>query len=281
MLNKIIRYSIFMLFIFLIPLNAKTYSLQLATFTSKENAIDGYKRLKFKEKDSVFLYKTDRGYWTLRYYLSESYSHLKKYKNRSKEKIIKNSLVAVTTESKIIFMKNGVSNIINPFGEIEEKTKTEKKISSKPKPKQEDKTKEIVKTFQKKKTENLEVTFEEFVDSKEETAIEENIILERIKKLNKDSYKISHFTFQIAVKNYMFLIQFGKPPYDFNANSVFQLNSRLGDQSALTISNENGHLVFVFEKSVKSEDERELKIRKLLRKIRKNPNVRVKVFRRN
>jgi hypothetical protein len=257
-----LRFFIF-LFIFSSVLSAK-YSLQLATFTSKENALKGYDRLKLDDKESVFLYKTERNYWTLRYYLSDSYSELKNLKKNSKIKIIKNSLIAKTIESKVIFKKE--KNISSAF---------KKKISHK------NKKSEIINS-NNSKPKYIPMSVDDFLDPKRENQIEENIILERIKKLNKESYKISHFTFQVATSEYIFLIQFGKPPYDFYANYVFSLNSRLIENSTLTISNENGHLVFVFAHNHKNNRfEREKKIHKILRKLRHKKNVRIKMFKRH
>jgi len=98
--------------IFLLSKNI-VYSLQIATFT-EYNKADKYKKQFSNRLTGLFLYKTDSGYWTVRYGKEKSRKDILSVKKILKDKILQKAIPVPTSLSKldIGIQKNTVVNIV-------------------------------------------------------------------------------------------------------------------------------------------------------------------------
>ena len=104
------------------------YSLQFGSFRKKENAERFLQKLPPEIRENAFIYVTDKGYYTVRYGLFDSYRLLKDVQ----EKIPINSIVVKTDVSKIVKEKIAVQEEIKkekPKKELKKKPPKEEKIA--------------------------------------------------------------------------------------------------------------------------------------------------------
>jgi hypothetical protein len=94
------RLSLLLLFLSSSLYSQSLYSLQLVTFKDFEKASKYQKNFANKIPD-LFIYKTDRGYWTIRYKIESDRDRLLKIKRESNLKEIRNSLLVPTSIEKV------------------------------------------------------------------------------------------------------------------------------------------------------------------------------------
>jgi len=76
------------------------YSLQIATFSKLEKA-QSFKNINIKKLKKIFLYKTDSGYWTVRYGQESRKSDIQSLKESSKIRLLKRGIIVPTAVKKL------------------------------------------------------------------------------------------------------------------------------------------------------------------------------------
>ena len=103
-----------------IPLSGKVlYSIQLATFVDKARASAELRNLE-KKINHLFLYKTDRGYWTIRTEKKKRRDEVAKIQKNSKLKLVKKGIIVPSDIRKIELVKKKAPP---PISQTEEKQK--------------------------------------------------------------------------------------------------------------------------------------------------------------
>lgn len=115
------------------------YSIQLATFVDKDRAISELENLS-KEISNLFMYRTDRGYWTIRVQQENNREIVERYRESSTIEAIKRGVVVPSDISKISSYKKSNQELkeekkdykISPFFEkkIDEQKSVYKKIDT-------------------------------------------------------------------------------------------------------------------------------------------------------
>ncbi len=77
------------------------YSIQLGTFNSRESAVVGKNSLSRETKENLYVYKTDRGLWTVRYGIGENKNAVEQLRQKSKFDIIRRGCIVPTNETKL------------------------------------------------------------------------------------------------------------------------------------------------------------------------------------
>ncbi|MDQ7056823.1 MAG: SPOR domain-containing protein [Persephonella sp.] len=82
----------------------KFFSLQLGSFKKKENAERFLKKLPEELRDGAFIYRTDRGFYTVRYGLFDNYNLLKEIQNKLpiSSVIVKTDITKVAKEKQFV-----------------------------------------------------------------------------------------------------------------------------------------------------------------------------------
>jgi len=76
------------------------YSLQIATFSKLDKA-QSFKNRHIKELKKMFLYKTDSGYWTVRYGQKNRKSEIQKLKENTKNSLLRKAVIVPTSLKKL------------------------------------------------------------------------------------------------------------------------------------------------------------------------------------
>jgi len=235
------------------------YSVQLATFMSREDALVGLKRLQIEPK-KLFLYRTDKGYWTVRTKLSNRYEDLKDVIKLSKSKYIRRGIVVATSSKKIEWLV--------PNKEPEDIKKS--------------------RVIEKKETLNrsdIAKTLNEFFKSDEvsedrETLSREDVFISRIKDLQKRDSKIESFTFYIKTEHIFYVVQFGEYPFSESSNIIYKEKPRIQQDSSITMSNANGSMIIRFN-TLENSKRVESAIKRVINVSRRTENIRIKAYKIN
>jgi hypothetical protein len=222
------------------------YSIQLATFMSREDALNGIPPLQV-EREKLFLYRTDRGYWTVRTELSKSYNDLKKSLPLSKNRYIRRGIVVATSSKKVEWL---------------EKKSSEERVKS---------------TVLSSLNEILQSSEEsEKVDKP--TPNREEVFVSRMRDLQKRDSKIESFTFYIKTKHIFYVVQFGEYPFSESANQVYNEKPRIKQDSSITVSNGNGTMIIRFN-TLEDSEKVEESIKRVINISRRTENIRIKAYR--
>jgi len=249
-------YKLIILSIFPILLFSQNivYSLQVATFSDYEKARK-YQRKVSRTVNNLFLYKTDSGYWTVRYGKENRRKDIVNLKKRSKSKLLKNSIPVPTSLKKI-------RNI--------QIIRTKKMLSEK----------DLLfnKDYQKMvNSQNIEIKTENI--SKIIKNVDGSFFVKNISEIQKEYKKIDTYTFNLKIGERIYIVQFGKYPYSKKANMIFNAKPKNSDINSVTLSNSVILFSVKLNRFKKSPAEIEKILLPILNSGRRNRNIRVKAYR--
>jgi len=253
------------------------YSIQLGTFNSKESAINGKNNMSQElETEDLFIYKTDRGLWTVRCNIGNDKNEVESVRKASSNKKILNGRVVPTDEDKL---KLDNSNYISSLNNKKSQVKNQNSLPSSNLPE------EILSQNNQKNSSNL--TIDDNLNKIEKIDKQKNVsnsekkdyFQKKIFELRESYKQIDSYTFRLKVGARVYVIQFTDNPNDEMATRL--LNQRPSNTNLNTVSLSNGIVDIVVKLSdiEQSQSEIEKGVIAVLNESRKNPKIRIKAYR--
>ncbi|GEM_PF-2369135 len=274
------------------------YSIQLGTFNSRESAVVGKNSLSRETKENLYVYKTDRGLWTVRYGIGENKNTVEQLRQKSKFDIIRRGRIVPTDETKLEGylqkeqtdkkIESTLQNKKDSLQENKNKDNDSDEIEVPLKKVPQTENKNINNKINEKKdlyndgallTPQITSSQNKSKNTKNLSNDKRDYFQNKISEL-KDSYKqIDSYTFRLKVGARVYVIQFTDNPNDEMANRL--LNQKPTNQTLNTVSLSNGVVDILVQLSDIEDSQKEIEngIIAVLNESRKNQNIRIKAYR--
>ncbi len=275
------------------------YSIQLGTFNNQESAINGKNSLAINIKEDLFVYKTDRGLWTVRCGVGNTKSEVESIRKKSTSQQVRNGRIVPTDENKLEEYNKNYQSVNNNYNNLDSEKINNNKIKNNQNSKTSSAQQQTITT-----TNNSSSSISDLLSQTEvKTNKNNNQKIDNLEKIEKpktsvssandkkdyfqkkifelrESYRqIDSYTFRLKVGARVYVIQFTDNPNDELANRL--LNQKPTNANLNTVSLSNGIIDILVQLSdiEQSQNDIEKGVIAVLNESRKNPKIRIKAYR--